>query len=347
MRTRHRRATAAPLAMLATGALAATLIAPAAASADAAARAERLAQRAARTAEREARRAAHQRARDERREAHEAGSTPKLASEPSAPPTGSGTKTEGGTASANEGTTSGCRPTLKASADHVLAGETVTLTGTLGCGGVQAATGQQVTISETERGIGSAASAAPSALSATPAADGSFEVLTPALQHTTVFHVKLGKRGARAVVKVAPSVTLNAPASATLSSTVAPVAPSSTPAGATTSTPGTAGEPPAPAAHGDTRTRVTFTGAVTPAEPGSRVALQVAYGTEGWHTVSLARVAADGSYALAHRFRKAGDANVRVIAHMHGHNVNGVSPTLAYEVGASAGDVSPTASPAS
>jgi hypothetical protein len=339
MRTRHRRATSTPLALLATGALATALIAPAAASADAAARAERLAarsaQRAARSAEREARRAARQKAREERREAHEVGATPKTASEPSTPPTE--TKSETGT---GEGT-SNCRPTLRASSDHVLAGETVTLTGTVGCSGVEATAAQQVTISETERGTAPAASAAPSSLSAVPTtADGGFEVVTPALEHTTVFHVKLGKRGARAVVKVAPSVTLNAPASATLSSTVAPVAPSSAPADETTGTPSTSSEPAAPAAHGDTHSRVTFTGAVTPAEPGSRVALQVAYGTEGWHTVALARVGTDGSYALAHRFRKAGNANVRVIAHMHGENVNGVSPVLAYEV-------TTTASPAS
>lgn len=343
MRTRHRRASAAPLALLATGALAAALIAPAAASADAAARAERVtqrtAQRAARTAEREARRSARQKAHDERREAREAGQM-KVASEASTPPSGNGTADEGGAPSGGETPGNGCRPTLKASSSHVLADETVTLTGTIGCAGVQASAGQQVTITETERGTPVPASAAPSALSAATTADGSFEVVTPALQRTTVFKIELGKRGARAVVKVAPSVTLNAPASATLSSTVAPVAPSSAPADETTGTPPAPTEPPAPAAHGDTHSRVTFTGAVAPAEPGSRVALQVAYGTEGWKTVALARVAADGSYAVAHRFRKAGQANVRVIAHMHGHNVNGVSPTLAYEV-------TTTASPAS
>lgn len=327
MRTRLRRATSALLALLATGALAAVLLAPATASANAAARTERAAARATRTAEREARREARQHERDERderREAREQGKEPLTPTEPTTPPAEPAAPT-------SESPPSGCRPTLKASSSHVLAGETVTITGTLTCSTRASAAGQQVTISLDERGAGSGASAAPSALGPiTTAADGSFEVVSPALEQTTVFHLRLGKRGARAVVKVAPAVTLSAPAAATLSA-VAPVA---APAAGASETTGAPTPPAEPAAHGDTRSKVTFSGTVTPAEPGSRVALQVSYSTEGehWRTVAFARVAADGSYAVAHRFRKAGQASVRVIAHMHGRNVNGVSPVLPYEV---------------
>jgi hypothetical protein len=79
---------------------------------------------------------------------------------------------------------------------------------------------------------------------------------------------------------------------------------------------------------------VTFNGTVKPAEAGGRVALQIAYAESGeqWRTVAFADVEGDGSYSLAHRFHTAGQASVRVLAHLRGHNIVAASEPLTYEV---------------
>ena len=83
-----------------------------------------------------------------------------------------------------------------------------------------------------------------------------------------------------------------------------------------------------------TKSDVTFSGAVSPAVEGERVALQISYPSteEHWQTVAYARVSADGSYSIAHAFHHQGKVNVRTVVHPHGPDVKGISAPLAYEV---------------
>jgi hypothetical protein len=122
--------------------------------------------------------------------------------------------------------------------------------------------------------------------------------------------VLIGHHGARAVVKVAPVVTLSGPSPAAVLSAVSGH---------------TLGARPA---------KATFIGTVKPGDAEGRVALQVAYAASGeqWRTVSFGSIGTDGSYSLAHRFRTAGQASVRVLVHIRGHNVVAASETLTYEV---------------
>jgi hypothetical protein len=83
-----------------------------------------------------------------------------------------------------------------------------------------------------------------------------------------------------------------------------------------------------------TQSDATFSGTVSPAVEGERMALQISYPSteEHWQTVAYARVSADGSYSIAHAFHHQGRVNVRTVAHPHGPDVKGISAPVAYEV---------------
>ena len=144
---------------------------------------------------------------------------------------------------------------------------------------------------------------------ATTETDGSYKISSPALETNTTFRVRVGNRGARTVVKVAPVITLSGPSPAAVLSTVG-----ARPLGRSA--------------------RVPFSGSVNPGDTGGRVSLQVAYAASGeqWRTVSFGSVGADGSYSVTHRFRTAGQASVRVLVHIRGRNIVAASETLTYEV---------------
>lgn len=200
------------------------------------------------------------------------------------------------------GTSRHCRPTIQASATRIMAGETVTLTGTLGCpAGTDAAT-RLVTIDERQAGVAHAAAVA-QAITAEP--DGSFTLTSSALDANTVFQVREGRRGARAIVKVAPKVTL-----------------AIVPAGASASSDTKAAK----------HTRVMFTGTVDPVGSGGVVALQIAYAGEGehWRTVAFGHASSEGGYSIAHTFRVPGEVSIRTVAHVGRANVIGISETLSY-----------------
>jgi hypothetical protein len=334
------RKLAAPATLLSAAALALGLLAPVAASAQAAAGSDRSAQRAEREqlraarAEERATRAAERRANREqertaRRAAREAeraaqrsarhGGALEQATEPGAGETAAGGETEGVKAPAEPtapthpaspaaGTEpKGCRATIEASSSLITAGETVTIFGKLTCPAGVSAAERQISVFEGQQGT---AAAEASALGvATTEADGSYKIVSPALETNTTFRVRAGNRGARTVVKVAPLVTLSGPSPSAVLSTVG-------------------GHPLGRAS------RVAFDGTVKPGDAGGRVSLQVAYAASGeqWRTVSFGSVGADGSYSVTHRFRTAGQASVRVLVHIHGRNVVAASETLTYEV---------------
>jgi hypothetical protein len=326
-------------ALLSAAALTAGLLAPTAASAHGASqsersslRAEREQQRAVRAeeratrtaqrrtsreAERAARKAAREQERAARRSARHGGEAQQnVAADGTAPGSQaeSGTTPAGPTAPAQPSTPAAtselkhCRATIESSSDRITAGDTVTIFGKLTCPSGVSVGERLLTVSEGQQGTAAAARTALG--SATTESDGSYKISSLAFDTNTTFHVRVGNRGARVVVKVAPLVTLSGPSPA-----------------ATLSTAGghTLGARPA---------KVTFSGTVKPGDAGGRVALQVAYTESGeqWRTVAFAGVDPDGSYSVAHRFRTAGQASVRVLAHLRGHNIVAASEPLTYEV---------------
>ena len=83
------------------------------------------------------------------------------------------------------------------------------------------------------------------------------------------------------------------------------------------------------------RNRVTFTGAVNPADAGAVLALQRENATtsEEWHQIQLGVVGEGGVYSITHTFVAPGDANIRVVVRRHGKfSVRGISNTLSYGI---------------
>jgi hypothetical protein len=202
----------------------------------------------------------------------------------------------------------GCSVSLAASSTEVTAGETVTLAGSLQCPSRLAATPRTVELYTRQASLGADALGTPTTVTAE--ADGSFTTTSAALSRNTVFHVRAGRHTARVAVKVAPAVTL----------TVQEPAPQATTA--------------SPRSH--LRARAMFTGTVSPVVPGARVALQVAYAAAGenWHSVAFAQVLPDGTFAIPHGFRIAGEATVRAIVHLGRGYLVAVSEPLSYDVAA-------------
>jgi phage protein U len=77
--------------------------------------------------------------------------------------------------------------------------------------------------------------------------------------------------------------------------------------------------------------RVTFTGAVSPAEVGARVILQRQNALTGnqWRRIDSGIVESTGDFTITHTFVVAGDANLRVLVRSQGRNVPSESDILA------------------
>ncbi|HXP37662.1 MAG TPA: hypothetical protein VN817_07835 [Solirubrobacteraceae bacterium] len=329
-RLRSRRAT-----LTATAAVALLLTGSAAGNALAAPSAERAAERAARAEERATARAERQATRAQEREAriqqrtarrearhagsHHATSEPPASDEPSASesPTGetSASKAPGTQPSAPEAATPasarGCSATIEASAARIVAGESVTLFGKVSCpGGLADAKRQVITVSEaTPAGGGAAARSFDTLAPATPEADGSYQLAPVTPSANTIFRVRVGRHGAHTSVRVAPAVTLSPPAPVALPASIRAHA------------------------RAAQRNKTTFSGTVSPASAGARVALQVAYATDGeqWRTIAYGEVV-EGRYSITHGFRIPGEAKVRVVAHAKGGTAPGVSEAVTYTI---------------
>jgi hypothetical protein len=80
--------------------------------------------------------------------------------------------------------------------------------------------------------------------------------------------------------------------------------------------------------------RVTFTGAVSPADVGARVILQRQNATTGgeWHRIDAGFVGVGGSFTIVHTFVVPGDANIRALVRSQGRNVPSESNVLAYVI---------------
>jgi hypothetical protein len=319
VRLRSRRAT-----LTATGALALLLAGSVAGSALAAPSAERAAERAARAEERTAARAERQATRAQereariqqrtaRREALHAGSHHATSEPPASETSGSGTPGTGPSAAeaATPASARGCSATIEASAARIVAGETVTVFGKVSCpGGLADAKRQVITVSEaTPAGGGANARSFATLAPATPEADGSYQLAPVTLSANTMFRVRVGRHGAHTSVRVAPTVTLTAPAPVALPSSIRAHA------------------------RAAQRNKTTFSGTVSPASAGARVALQVAYAADGeeWRTIAFGQVV-EGRYSITHGFRIPGEAKVRVVAHAKGGTAPGVSEAVSYTI---------------
>lgn len=80
--------------------------------------------------------------------------------------------------------------------------------------------------------------------------------------------------------------------------------------------------------------RVTFTGAVSPADVGARVILQRQNATTGndWHRIDGGVVDAAGNFTVTHAFVVPGDANIRVLVLSQRRNIPSTSNVLAYSI---------------
>lgn len=83
-----------------------------------------------------------------------------------------------------------------------------------------------------------------------------------------------------------------------------------------------------------TRTPIAFTGGVTPARPGQHVILQKQIGINGdqWRTIDHGRTDASGRYTILHRFRQAGDRNLRTVVRTDRHVLRGESTPISITV---------------
>ncbi len=203
----------------------------------------------------------------------------------------------------------GCRLSISTDSKRITAGDAVSISGELVCPPGTSAGGQQVTVSERPTGAGRSAFAV--AATATTEPDGSYLLPASSPQQNAIFKARVGTsaHGAQTAVKVAPLVTLDAPQSTATSSALV------------------TGTPRVP------RVKTTFTGTVTPADPGAQVALQVDYpgSADQWRTVALGRVGAGGTYAIKHGFRIAAAMHVRTIAHTGKAHVPAASNIISFQ----------------
>jgi len=202
-----------------------------------------------------------------------------------------------------------CRANIEVGAEQVLAGETVTVSGTLRCPEGTEAGGQTVTLlahtPKGERGFAEVATA-------TSEPGGSYRMQSPALEENTIFLVRLAARGhsPRRRVAVEPRVSLLAPLDG---ARLAPASRDGSQAATNT---------------------VAFSGVVTPASPNELVVLQreSPTGSGRWRRTAVAHVDESGHYAITHTFRRPGRASVRIVVHSDGALTPAVSQTLIYTI---------------
>lgn len=205
--------------------------------------------------------------------------------------------------SSRQGSADGdCAVTLAAASTRVLVGESASLSGTVTCSAGVAATPAHVDVYERSGPAGLGAKALAQSAATTK---GNFTMTSAPLTASTVFVARIGHRHARVAVQAAPAVTLSA-------------APAPSDAGVASRLP---------------RTKIAFSGSVTPAVGGELVALQVCHAATGerWRSIGWTHTAADGSYTLDHVLRTPGVTAVRTIVHPGDHLGVGLSETLSLQ----------------
>jgi len=204
-----------------------------------------------------------------------------------------------------------CLVSLAAQPYQIASGESAQLFGRVRCAG-EGGAGQTVTVYEQTAGSGAFTTLG----TTTAGAAGIYSLLAPKLTSDTLFYASAAStRSTTKVVKVAPVVTVAGPAAGSSQSMEG---------AALLTGPG----------H-----RVTFTGAVSPADAGAVVVLQrqnVSGGFswfEQWRAIQLGVVGPGGVYSISHVFVLPGDANLRILVRQHRRfDIRGLSNTLSYEI---------------
>lgn len=144
-------------------------------------------------------------------------------------------------------------------------------------------------------------------------ANGAFQFALTGPESNSAFYVLCdGVKSLRTSVEVAPQVTIEAP---------------------TAGAPLLAGTAHAPAeSAADGTSAVTFTGTVTPADPGATVTLQREYRPGAWHRIAGGQVEEAGKYTIVHTFLRPGEANIRVVVHSRGLYAETASAPVSYQI---------------
>jgi hypothetical protein len=202
----------------------------------------------------------------------------------------------------------GCSVDLAATPSILNATEPLQLVGAVSCPEAASAAGQTVTLYQKlahAPGFNAVATT-------TTEEDGAFKFVQTGLEVNSVFYVLAADASsARASVKLAPQVTLSSPA---------------------TGTPLFIGGGPAARASAAGSSAVTFTGTVTPADPGTTVVLQREYRREAWHEIAVGVVGEEGKYTIVHTFARPGQANLRVVVHGHKLDMTAASTPVSYQI---------------
>ncbi len=206
----------------------------------------------------------------------------------------------------------GCLVSLYAEPYQLASGEAAQLFGRLRCVG-EGGSGQTVTVYE--HAAGTSVFTVLGTTSTGPA--GFYSIVDPKLTSDTTFYATAaGASSASREVRVAPVVTF--------------VGPSET----------AARSPEGIALFTGPHNRVTFTGAVSPADAGAELVLQRENASsagftwfEEWRPIQIGTVGYGGIYSITHTFILPGDANLRVLVRPHHRfDVRGISNTLSYEI---------------
>jgi len=187
-----------------------------------------------------------------------------------------------------------CTITAESTSTVIAYGEPATITGAVACPGAQPA-GQLLTIYEHSAGSPGFSAVGTASVDASNA----YSFTSPAIESPSVFYASLERsRSPRVRVRATPRITIaSSPATGALLSR-------SSHRGQT-------------AFSGS---RVTFSGAVSPATDGALVTLQreVPGGGERWRRIGMAQADPDGAYTISHTFRAPGEVVVRAVVRAGG-----------------------------
>jgi hypothetical protein len=195
---------------------------------------------------------------------------------------------------------SGCSLTMNAVPRTITSGETPELFGRLHCSEAGAAATQTVTFygrstGQANKVIGTAATDA----------TGYYLLVAPAPTADTIYYATAaGATSPSKAVKVSPEVTIHGPAETSALLT-------------------------------GFKSRVTFSGTVSPTDTGAEVVLQreQAVANEEWHPIQRGIVGPGGAYSFVHVFVIPGDANIRVVVRPRlGLSAFGASTPLSYVI---------------
>jgi hypothetical protein len=208
-----------------------------------------------------------------------------------------------------------CRPTVEVSATQILAGESVTVSGTLECPEGNDPAGQTVSLYEHDSG---GAHGFAEVAAATTLQDGSYSITVSELDVNASFFVRSTRgHSEHRRVRVTPQISLQAP-----------------PDGSRLWPAGRHGGEAAPS--GGLSSTVTFSGTVTPAAPDELVVLQRERptGSGRWRRIAVARLDEAGQYSITHTFGRAGEAKVRVVVRSRGRRSVAATAPVSYVIAA-------------